>query len=242
MPTLDWQLTAAADVTFVQVAVSSDTERAVRVDNRLAGPVWPPRAEGLPASGWDEDGYEGTVPADRPLVLGYASPAEPREPPVELVDRGRPADDSEPTTPREVVHALGEAGPPRAAVPEIESGTVGGSTTENGSVPDGAAVAERPAARQGDGVDGPHAPAAVDAWLEALGRRTEQAERLADVSSVAAAREAIASTGGMEAVRQLDAQLEADEEALERVRTRLASIEARLDDVEVPTATLDRLR
>lgn len=242
MPRLDWHVTTAEGVTFVQVAVESDTERAVRIENCLSGPVWPPRAEGLPAPGWDEDGYEGTVPADRPLVLGYASPAEPTEPPVELVDRGPPEDGEDAPTPRAVVHALGEAGPPRAAVPQIRVGADGAGVPENGAAAATRAGDGSSPQRGSDGPDTASPPSALDTWLAALDRRADRAERLADVSSVAAAREAIAQTGGMAAVRQLETQLETDRAALERVRSRLASVDARLDDVAVPTETLERLR
>lgn len=112
MPTVDWHCRRIDGVTLVEAVVTGDQRRQVRIENELDGPVWPPRRRGLPEAGWDDDGYEGTVGPDERLVVGYASPAPPADPPVRLAE-GTPDDG---LTPRDVVRTLGDGGPPRAAV------------------------------------------------------------------------------------------------------------------------------
>lgn len=111
-------------VTLVTVRLTGDgVARRVRVNNRLDGPVWPPRREGRPAAGWDDSGYEGVVPAEGTLSLGYATPAPAEETPVAVEslgvvrDEGSAADD----TPADVVQRLGDPAPPREAVPLPET-------------------------------------------------------------------------------------------------------------------------
>jgi hypothetical protein len=121
-------LTTAVDrtdgVTFVRVRVeNTGRARRVRVDNRLDGPVWPPRQQGRPVAGWDDDGFEGEVGADETLALGYASPASPRDPPAELASVGPAESDDDDTglvateTPAGVLRSLGDPVVARAAVP-----------------------------------------------------------------------------------------------------------------------------
>ena len=129
MVDLDWRVESRANLSLVTLVLDNPTAtpRRVRVANRLSGPVRPPRREGVPESGWDDGGFEGVVPAGGTRPLGYASPAPPAEPPVELVrtERAGSADsaDSERTrtvpeeSPEGVVRALGDARPPADAVP-----------------------------------------------------------------------------------------------------------------------------
>lgn len=73
---LDSHVERRAGVALVTLVVRNPTDapRRVRVANCLAGPVWPPRCEGVPAAGWDDGGFEGVVPARDRRALGYASP------------------------------------------------------------------------------------------------------------------------------------------------------------------------
>jgi hypothetical protein len=117
MATLDWQLRRAGEATLVELFVHSETDARVEIASNLQ-PVWPPRRRNRPAGGWDDSGYEGTVAAGDPLVLGYASPDDPVEPPATIVDTEPVSGGSgEPPTPEALVRELGEAGPPRDAVP-----------------------------------------------------------------------------------------------------------------------------
>lgn len=119
----------------------------VRLRSRLDGPVWPPRVEGVPAGPWDDDGAIGgdvdgdgrsgtdgaarerssahqhaatvevVVPTGRVGSVGFASPAEPVEPPVEVV-AVEPADERADVDPsaEDVLRVLGDPSPPRDAV------------------------------------------------------------------------------------------------------------------------------
>jgi hypothetical protein len=139
---------SAAGVTLVAVRVRNDAPvaRRVRVRNLLDGPVCPPRREGVPEAGWDEEGYEGVVPAEGSLGLGYACPASPSAgdgsdaddggPAVAVEPLGRADGDCEtPTDAARAVRALGRARPPADAVPDLVPGAA-----EAGPVVEGAAA------------------------------------------------------------------------------------------------------
>jgi len=105
-------------ITLVTVRLTGDgVARRVRVRHRLDGPVWPPRSRGVPAPGWDERGYEGIVPADGRLALGYATPAPPDGSPVSLEEGDVVRDADESIDPADVFRRLGDPAPPRGAVP-----------------------------------------------------------------------------------------------------------------------------
>jgi len=85
MVSLEWDVERTDGVTLVSLSVTSERECRVRIENRLDGPVWPPRRHGQPAAGWDGDKFTGTVPADGLLTVGYATSAQPAEPPAAVV-------------------------------------------------------------------------------------------------------------------------------------------------------------
>lgn len=91
MATLDWELDRTDGVTLVRLYVTADHPRRVRVENRLDGPVWPPRRQGEPAAGWADDAFEGRVTPDDRLVMGYATPAPPDDDPPAAIVRDEPA-------------------------------------------------------------------------------------------------------------------------------------------------------
>ena len=126
MATLDYETERTDGVTLVRLYVTAEHRRRVRVENRLDGPVWPPRREGQPAAGWDGDTFEGVVTADRRLVAGYATPAPPADPPADLV-----ADD--PATPGTPAGPVGAAGGDRdvAGVPSLDGGTGAAGTSDD---------------------------------------------------------------------------------------------------------------
>jgi hypothetical protein len=109
----------AGDRTLVEVVVENETtvDRRVRVENRLDGRVEPPRENGVPLPGWDDDGYAGVVPADDRLTLGYACAAPPVDPPVAVRDEGRPTGDDEEAAAADAARLLGDHAPPADAVP-----------------------------------------------------------------------------------------------------------------------------
>ena len=138
MVTLEWSCERSDGVTLVSLVVAADRPCRVRVENRLDGPVWPPRRRGQPAVGWDGDAFEGTVPAEGRLTVGYATPARPADPPAEVVST-EPADEPSASPDRRVVEAvpaveptpagvvrdLGDPVVPRDGVPVPETGAAG---------------------------------------------------------------------------------------------------------------------
>lgn len=117
MPTLDWHLTRTDGITLVELLVTSDADCEVRIESNVE-PVWPPRRQGVPEAGWEDGEFVGRIEAGERLLLGYASPAGPEEPPAEL--RSRPAGDSPTVSARELIRVLGDPTPPRDVVPAVE--------------------------------------------------------------------------------------------------------------------------
>jgi len=124
-------------VTLVAARVVNDEAHAarVRVADQCGGSVWPPREDGLPVAGWDDGGWEGVVAAGETRALGYATPAEPANPPAGFAWTERAADAepspvegarSDPTagetrtggdpSPGETLADLGDPRPPRDAI------------------------------------------------------------------------------------------------------------------------------
>lgn len=93
MPTLTVETVRGDGVTFVELLVTAERPHRLRVESRLDGPVWPPRADGRPAEGWDNSGVTSTVEAGT-TAFGFATPVEPAEPVAELV-RAEPVRESE---------------------------------------------------------------------------------------------------------------------------------------------------
>lgn len=83
MPTITTETRRADGVTFVEVRILADEPHRVRLESRLDGSVWPPHSGGAAAPGWDENGVTRVVPAGE-TGLGFAAPAPPTDPAVEL--------------------------------------------------------------------------------------------------------------------------------------------------------------
>lgn len=236
MATLESRCRTVGEVSLVELCVTAARARRVRIENCLEGPVWPPRADGVPEPGWDGSGFEGRVDPDAPLVLGYASPAAPADPPARIAEESDPGD-REPT-PEAVVKALGRREPPRDAMPEVGADDTSADTQPDRSpTPDanpGGCAGDEWATAPGDG--GP-----VDAWFAAVEERLETAEELAAASSVEDAEGTVARTGGIEAVRQLREQLQEDRAALARLDRRCSGVRERAEAVDVPVEALARL-
>lgn len=233
MATLDWELTHRNGITLVELSVTTDSDEQVRIESNLE-PVWPPRRQGVPVAGWDDTGFEGSVAPDRPLVVGYASPAAPEEPPAKLVS---PREDERETTAREVVRSLGDASPPRDVVSFdlSQSGTVESMLDEEAA--DNPATDDcRESSRAVGDTDDP-----VNEFFADVADRIERAERLSGVSEVDEAREVVAEVGGLGNVRTLAAKLERDRRIVAQCRQRTTTLQERLDGVEVPLATLERV-
>lgn len=90
MPTLTVETTRSGTVTFVEVLLEAERPHRIRFESSLDGAVWPPRRNGRPVDGWDERGITTRIEAGT-TPFGFATPASPEEPVVELV-RSEPLD------------------------------------------------------------------------------------------------------------------------------------------------------
>ncbi|MFA1609540.1 DUF7857 domain-containing protein [Halobellus rubicundus] len=226
-------VTAATDavraVTLVRVELHSDVDAPLRVRlrNRLDGPVLPPRTEGVPADGWDDGEFTGTLPANGSLGVGYACPrvVEESEAPVavELLGPSDGGNEEDTGHVAAAVRDLGRSVPPADAVP-------------TGSV-ESVDLTGHPGDGPRDDAD-PDLPDSVAAWLDAVEARVERAERLTDASAAEAA-SVLEDCGDPDAVAAVPDRLGADTTALrgalERVE-RLLSRAAAANPEPVATA------
>lgn len=99
-------------VTFVSVVVTNSrrTAQRIRLESQLDGPTWPPHDGRRPLPAWDGDCWEARIRAGESRGIGFASPAQPADPPIELVEIERADGNRE--THDEVIAALDEWTPP----------------------------------------------------------------------------------------------------------------------------------
>jgi len=231
----DWSITSLDEhdgvaLVTVDLRNPSPVDRRVRVSNRLDGPVLPPRRAGVSDPGWDEDGFDGVVPAEGRRALGYACPASPDRPPVTVTDAGR-ADERASDAAAVAVRELGDPRPPSDAIPTA-AGDVDTDADADGNVADDP---EGPT----DGAEVGDVPPAVDSWLAAVAERIERGERLTD-ASVESATEAL-DADGMD-VPELSRRVSDDAAALRAVAERAATLADRAAAVDVPIEALRRLQ
>lgn len=114
MVQLDTSLERTDGVTFVRATVTNTrgTAQLVRVESRLDGPTWPPRRDGFTAPEWDGNCWEKGLLPGRCHGFGFASPAEPVDPPLEVVAIER-IDPEELRSVEEVLAGLDSPFPPR---------------------------------------------------------------------------------------------------------------------------------
>jgi len=268
MVTLDWECERLDGITLVEVLAESDSAERIRLASTLE-PTWPPRRQGVPAAGWDDGAVEGVVGPDDRLLVGFASPAEPVEPPVEVIEETPISDsevqeatvdselDPETVDAPSLVRVLGDATPPRDVVPAPESPVTPEGGMEHGAQETDTQRCTEPAPSRDDGGDGTddaapseptveQAPPGADSvslelWYAAIEDRLDRADAFASVSNPTDAKEVIDAAGGIEGVRQLQAQLAADRRQLERLESRAATLRNRIEKMEVPVSTLERL-
>jgi hypothetical protein len=91
---LEWEIDRRDGVTFVSATVRNmhTTPQTVRLESRLDGETWAPRRGGDTGREWDGDVWTGVVDPGRCRGVGFATPAAPAEPPLELVDACRASD------------------------------------------------------------------------------------------------------------------------------------------------------
>jgi len=256
-------------VSFVRATVENPApvDRQVRVENRLDSAVLPPRRDGVPEEGWNEDGFVGTVPAGGARTLGYACEAPPTHPPVAVSGSGRvdDADESDPSA-ADVVRKLGRAAPPGDAVPSAGGDTAAGEHASSTPDPEPSAPDPEPLPAADDGRpgaprettvegesdgavdgatveevnDGTVDAAAAEAWLDAVEARVELGERLTG-ASLATATDAVADAGGIDAVADLPETLATDAATLDAVAGRAARLAERARETDVPAEALGEL-
>lgn len=271
MVTLESTVERETGVTLVTATVSGvETPTHVTIESRLDGPVWPPRRQGHPESGWTDEGFDGVVPATGTLAIGFASPADEVEPPLE-VTAVEPAEDGddEMATPEGVLRGLGDPSPP--SVIDSENPPTR-PPTEDGKRPDeddssdldreteaatadeahqGAQLpttdqSEPPSWHETSGAatvadDEASLPPELEEWLSAVEARIHCGEQLAATAAVAQATEALEECGGVDGARTLDGQLATDAELLELLEHRAATLAERARGASVATDALDRL-
>lgn len=244
MATLDWECTRSGEVTLVELTVDSEFDQHVRIESELT-PVWPPRRQGVPQTGWTGNTFDGHVSRDETLVFGYASPAEPVEPPAAIVATESPAKETSVGL-REIVHTLGEPSPPRDTLKNPPSPS---ETPETSNAPSETPVT--PTASQSGIADTPSGESGIaemptsetepTAWFDAVEGRVATTERLAQTADAEDVRDAVADVGGIQNVRALQAQLDADRRQLAELQQRTETLSERLAAVELPLATLERI-
>ncbi|WP_338730089.1 hypothetical protein [Haladaptatus sp. DJG-WS-42] len=244
MVELDWTLREARGVCLVELRVENPRKTAVRIRiaNELPAPLWPPRCEGLPVTGWDDGGWEGVIPSETVVALGYAAPTAPVEPPVTVAWEERAeSPTAEYDSASAVVQALGDASPPRDAVP-VEISTAHGEQAGERLAGKKQACMEQSPTESADEQDPPVSlPPAVSDWLSTVERDVARAERLAAVETVPEATAAVSAVGGLDGVRELAETVAKTESQLESLSEAAETLETRLDEAAIPVATLASL-
>lgn len=235
---LDWSTQQASGVTLVALRLQNEraTARTVHLENRLDGPVLPPRRHGEPEQGWDREGVTTRIPAGEAVALGYACPADATDPPVDITTVEAA---TEPATADPVAHAirqLGDARPPRSVLGESITGDQQPDTTPDESPDEQPEDADRePAPDRTDEL-----PAGAGAVLQPYRKRLETVEALG-VASVSEATGLLESNGGLTGIEQLGTELTADAAVLRALAAEATALAARAETASVPTASLRRL-
>lgn len=170
---LTWTVDRAGDASLVRCRVRNDdaAPRRVRVESEFDAPVLPPRRAGVPADGWDASGVTLRMGPGERRGFGFATPAPPVGPPVEVV-AVEPVESSEPvgqdrsdrkaagsagdgggvgSTPAAALRELAEHRPPRAAV--YANPEVGGRSEDTAAAGDGRGHDGDPDEVESDGAD-----------------------------------------------------------------------------------------
>jgi hypothetical protein len=233
MLTCDCSVARLGSAVLVEAVVASDASVPVRarLSARTDGPVWPPRQNGVPERPWADGELSLVVPPDGRTAVGFATPADPGAPPVEVVEAA-PApepDDDGPVpdpTPNGVVRALGDGRPPRDAVPLPDVSGDGSDGAPDESAPPASDDADRSVDPDGD------LPRTVAAWFDAIERQVAAAEqRTAGADGAADAGPGPQDATG-DATGAAAADLDESAASLRRVATRAADLAdrcARLD-------------
>jgi len=251
---LSWTVDRAGDASLVRCRLRNGdaVPRRVRIESRFDAPVLPPRRAGVPADGWDADGVTLRIGPEERRGFGFAVPAGPVEPPVEIaetdpVDPDEPAggvagssdDGTDGSTVAAALRDLGDYRPPRAAV---DGEKAIGDRREDTAAVGNVRGSDSDGVDAKSGTDEPESAAsdAVDDWFAAVEARVDRAERLTD-ADVATATDAVADAGGVDALADLDERVAADAERLRTVSERAAALAERAAATDAPVEALERL-
>lgn len=131
--------TVRGGVALVTCRLANETSvpRGVRLVDRLDGPTLPPRRDGVPEHGWDDDTYTTVVDPGETVAVGYACPVGERplaDPPAAVAAVGDPEavapDTGVGATVAAARRSLDGWQPPRDAVPTPPHSADGDRTTE----------------------------------------------------------------------------------------------------------------
>ena len=266
---LSWTVDRAGDASLVRCRVRNEdaVPRRVRIESRFEAPVLPPRRGGVPADGWDANGVTLRIGPDERRGFGFATPAPPIDPPVEIAEVepidstdsdgsarevvGSTADGRDAgSTPAAALRELAEHRPPRAAVdgdPEVNDRPedTAGAGDARGSDCDRDEAESDDDADGGDDTEDDGAlaradPGSVDDWFAAVESRIDRAERLTG-ADIATATEVVGDAGGVNPLADLDDRIDDDAERLRAVSERAASLAERAAETDVPVDALERL-
>jgi hypothetical protein len=260
MVSLSWSMETRDGVTLVTATLTGGTTRqALTLTCEVAGPVWPPRQNGELAPGWEDASVRKVVPPGEQVGVGFATPADPANPPVSITDQEVVAADEpdrsiDEATPAAALRQLRDPAPPRDAVPlpsTTEQRVTAGRAADGGSPPALAGTDEeptdeptgepdrnpRPANRR---LNGELAPP-CRAWLERVADRVEQAEQLAAAETLPEATDAMHAVGGIDGAKTLEGELQADAATLAAVADRADALASRAGAVTVPLQQYERL-
>jgi hypothetical protein len=212
--------TDGTTIVACRLANDADEPRVALLDDRVDGPV-----HLAPAYRSEEATLQVTVPANATVGTGFATPAEPTEPAVELV--GERASSS--PNPDAVLADLSDPRPPHEAV---VAGEKRGNTSDEAT--GGTDEDAENETRAGGEVD------AVPA-LDTIEGRIDRLEAVAAATTVPEAADALAAEGGLDSVRRLDSRVRADRDRLTALADRALALADRAEAVEPRIETLDRL-
>lgn len=105
-------------VTYVTAIVTNTrlTPQAVCLESRLDGPTWPPRRT-ITDLAWEDKTAEMTIDAGRSRGIGFASPAPPTDPLIDVLEvRRTPAECT--TAPTTHLRSLADWSPTTAVLPD----------------------------------------------------------------------------------------------------------------------------
>lgn len=255
---LDYSTSSLDSVTLVTARLHSETpvDRRIRLENQLDGPVMPPRTNGIPVDGWDDDGYETVVPAGSSVALGYACPAPERDPPLVVVSSERVFDSASALPSDSVgdaVRRLGQAAPPRDAIADgvdhLDHADPDSATEPDDADTQTASTGDIVLAEPADAPSGSGAaettvatdiPESIHSWFDTVETRTRRAERLT-APSVQTATHVLDDAGGLAAVEGLQKSVDDDAVRLRAIAERATGLAERAEEADVAWSALRRL-